>query len=93
MSFTQRSTATETLETSTLVPREPQQARGKARYEILLDAAESILAEQNGSEVTLLAAASRASVPLASVYHYFPSNMAMLGLTLTSSPNALNKVE
>ena len=63
---------------SPLLPREPQRARGRARYEILLDAADAALAERNGSEITLVDAASRAGVPLASVYHYFPSNVALL---------------
>ena len=65
-------------EANPLLPRKPQRARGKARYEILLDAADAALAEHNGSEITLLDAASRAGVPLASVYHYFPSNVALL---------------
>ena len=74
----QQSDEVDAPDPSPLLPREPQRARGKARYEILLDAADAALAERNGSEITLVDAASRAGVPLASVYHYFPSNVALL---------------
>jgi AcrR family transcriptional regulator len=77
-SLPQRSGEVRVSEVNPLLPREPQRARGKARYEILLDAAEGALGERNGSELTLLDASSRAGVPLASVYHYFPSNVALL---------------
>jgi AcrR family transcriptional regulator len=61
-----------------MLPRDPQRARGRLRYEKLLDAAASLLGNGDGSTVTLNDAATLAGVPLASVYHYFPSNTALL---------------
>jgi AcrR family transcriptional regulator len=63
---------------SALLPRDPQRARGRARYEKLLDAAAALLGSGDGSTVTLNDAATFAGIPLASVYHYFPSNVALL---------------
>jgi AcrR family transcriptional regulator len=61
-----------------LLPRDPQRARGRLRYEKLLDAAAALLESGAGAGLTLNDVASFAGVPLASIYHYFPSNVALL---------------
>jgi AcrR family transcriptional regulator len=57
--------------------RQPQRARGRERFQHLLDAAESLLAEHPDSEVALAMVAERAAVPLPSVYHFFPNRNAI----------------
>jgi AcrR family transcriptional regulator len=59
-------------------PRVPQRARGKARFELLLDVVDALLAERDATEISLNTVAERAATPLASVYHYFPSSIALL---------------
>lgn len=57
-------------------PRKPLQQRSKERYEILLDATEALLGQQDASEVGLYDIAKHAKVPPASVYHFFPTKEA-----------------
>lgn len=67
--------------TSTLpdsAPRKPRRARGRARFANLLDAVDEVLRGRNDTEVSLQEVAAQAGVPLASIYHYFPSNRALL---------------
>jgi len=49
----------------------PVQRRGFERVQAILDAAESLLAEQGYESATLKAISDRAGIPIASVYHYF----------------------
>jgi AcrR family transcriptional regulator len=58
-------------------PRRPQRANGMARYQHLLDAAEALLARDGSGALTIQALAREAGVPMASVYHYFPSAPAV----------------
>ncbi|WP_160000095.1 TetR/AcrR family transcriptional regulator [Roseomonas sp. 18066] len=66
-------------------PRQPQRARGHARFEALLNAAEALLREQDAAAISLQDVARLAEAPLASVYHYFPNPSALfLGLAQRS---------
>jgi AcrR family transcriptional regulator len=57
---------------------DPQQERSRARQRALLDAAEEILGEVGGDGLKMREVARRASLPIASVYHYFPSAPALI---------------
>jgi AcrR family transcriptional regulator len=58
------------------LPRRPERANGVARYERLIEATERIIEKAGVAEVTIQAVAAAARVPMASVYHFFPSAMA-----------------
>ena len=58
--------------------RQPQRQRGRVRFEILLKALDSLLAEDSVQNVGLYQIAERAGVPSASVYHFFPNKEAAL---------------
>jgi AcrR family transcriptional regulator len=60
-----------------LRPRKPQRANGRRRYELLLDAAERLLAREYGLGLTIQQLAREAGVPMASVYHFFPGPVAV----------------
>lgn len=57
-------------------PRKPVRKRSRERYERLLDATESLLSAQDAGSVGLYDIAKQASVPPASVYHFFPTKEA-----------------
>ncbi|WP_226647170.1 TetR/AcrR family transcriptional regulator [Microbulbifer variabilis] len=61
-------------------PRKPQRRNGHKKYEKLLDALEALITEQNPNEISLIDLAQAAGVPVASVYHFFPS----VGASLTA---------
>jgi AcrR family transcriptional regulator len=61
---------------SLLRPRKPERANGRVRYEQLIDAAESILVTDGADGLTIQNIATVAGVPMASVYHFFPSPAA-----------------
>ncbi|WP_147425904.1 TetR/AcrR family transcriptional regulator [Teichococcus wenyumeiae] len=68
-------------ETRPDMPRQPLRARGRSRYEALLDAVDALLADSPPALISLQDVARQAKAPLASVYHYFPnSTAAFLGL-------------
>ena len=50
----------------------------EARFQKLLDAADSLLAEQHVEQIGLYQIAEQAAVPTASVYHFFPNKEAAL---------------
>jgi AcrR family transcriptional regulator len=58
-------------------PRKPLQARGRARYEAVLDLLESLLAESDWDEIGYYEIVERAGMPAASIYHFFPSKSAL----------------
>lgn len=60
-----------------VLPRKPQRANGRLRYEHLLDAAEHLLVEGGPSALTMQRLAKEAGVPMASVYHFFPGPVAV----------------
>jgi AcrR family transcriptional regulator len=57
---------------------DPQQERSRARQRALLDAAEEILGEVGADGLKMREVARRANLPIASVYHYFPSAPALI---------------
>src|SRR6202042_1376884 len=56
----------------------PEQKRSRARQQALLDAAEEILGEVGADGLKMREVARRANLPIASVYHYFPSAAALI---------------
>lgn len=58
--------------------REPRQSRGQKRVEEILDAAESVIAEQGLDAATTNAIAERAGASVGSLYHFFPSKDAIV---------------
>lgn len=59
-------------------PKKPERANGKERYELLCAAAALIVTEEGAAALTIQKIAKRAGVPMASVYHFFPSPAAAL---------------
>ncbi len=57
---------------------DPQQERSRARQRALLDAAEEILGAVGADGLKMREVARRANLPIASVYHYFPSAPALI---------------
>ncbi len=57
---------------------DPQQERSRTRQRALLDAAEEILGEVGADGLKMREVARRADLPIASVYHYFPSAPALI---------------
>jgi AcrR family transcriptional regulator len=57
---------------------DPQQERSRVRRQALLDAAEQILGEVGADGLRMREVARRAHLPIASVYHYFPSAGAII---------------
>lgn len=60
------------------IVRKPQRKRGFVRFEHLLDSTEILLTEQPDSDISLPMIASKALVPLPSIYHFFPNKDAIL---------------
>jgi len=58
--------------------RTPKQARARARVSRILDATRQELEARSASEITMEVIASRAGVPVGSLYHYFESKTALL---------------
>ncbi|QIE54632.1 TetR/AcrR family transcriptional regulator [Pikeienuella piscinae] len=58
------------------LPRKPERANGVARYKLLVDTVEILVANGGTQAVTIQAIAKKAGVPTASVYHFFPSPIA-----------------
>lgn len=58
--------------------RIPKQARARERVARILDAARQELEARPAGEITMEAIASRAGVPVGSLYHYFESKTALL---------------
>ncbi len=57
---------------------DPRQERSRVRQQALLDAAEAVLAESGAEGLKMREVARRANLPIASVYHYFPSAQALI---------------
>lgn len=59
--------------------RRPRQARGREKFEKILDAADTLIAETGTADgLSLYDIAEQAGVAVGSVYHFFPSNHAVL---------------
>jgi len=62
-----------------LSPRSrPQQDRSRVRHQALLDAAAELIAETGLQGLVMREVARRANLPIASVYHYYPSTAALI---------------
>lgn len=60
------------------VRRVPQQARGRARVEQILDITEHLLAERGYDALTTNAVAAEAGISVGALYHFFPNKVAIL---------------
>lgn len=58
------------------LPRRPSRSNGVERYEILTAAAKRLMERLGSEAVTIKAIAQEAGVPMASVYHFFPTPAA-----------------
>lgn len=58
--------------------RKPIRKHAQERFDLLLEATESLLAEDTGEDISLAQIAERSEVPLTSVYHFFPNRNAAL---------------
>ncbi len=73
------SSATETEAASRVCARSrPQQERSRARQTALLDAAEAVVVDVGVDGLRMREVARRAGLPIASVYHYFPSTASII---------------
>lgn len=61
-----------------VTPRQPKQARGRAKVEQILAAASQIVEEQSADALSSPAVAELAGIPVASVYQFFPTRYAIL---------------
>jgi AcrR family transcriptional regulator len=55
-----------------------RQARGRVRIEVILEAADRVVARKASTAVSLQEVAQEAGLPVASVYHYFATPQALL---------------
>ena len=69
--------ATKLLDESDGLFRRPQQNRGIAKFESMLDAAEQLIVEAPEKALSLYDIAERSGVAVGSVYHFFPSAQAV----------------
>ncbi|MEO1657944.1 MAG: TetR/AcrR family transcriptional regulator [Pseudomonadota bacterium] len=65
-------------ETSLPPWKEPAQARGRARVDMILGAAADLAAEQGHLDFKMTTVAERAKVPIGSLYQFFPSRTALV---------------
>src|SRR5215468_8252105 len=70
--------ALKTARSEKITPRWPARADSKARFQILMQAIESLLAQRGPSEITIQMIADEARMPTATVYHFFPSAEAAM---------------
>jgi AcrR family transcriptional regulator len=61
-----------------ITPRWPARSDSKARFQILMQAVETLLAHRGPSEITIQMIADEAHMPTATVYHFFPSAEAAM---------------
>lgn len=66
------------LKQSDFIAREPKQARGRAKVERILTAAEDLIREHGADGFSSPMVAEAANVPVASVYQFFPTRYAIL---------------
>jgi AcrR family transcriptional regulator len=76
-------------ETELKLRRRPVQARGRERFARILDSGRTLLAEAGVDRFTLELVASRAEVPIGSVYQFFPNKHALIGELSAEDTRAL----
>ncbi len=76
-----------------LAPRhKPQQDRSRIRFQALLDAAEEVIAEFGLQGLAMREVARRANLPIASVYHYFPSTTGLIRAVVERQFETMNGI-
>ncbi|MDX2232759.1 MAG: TetR/AcrR family transcriptional regulator [Leptolyngbyaceae cyanobacterium bins.349] len=63
---------------SAMMRRQPKQARSQERVQHILDVAEQLFVELGYEQTTTRAIATRANVPVGSLYQFFPDKVALL---------------
>lgn len=58
--------------------KKPQQARSRARYELILSTARELISTRGNDAVSVRDIANVAEIPIASIYQYFPDKNAIL---------------
>lgn len=72
--------------------RTPQQTRGRARVEAVLDACALLLWEEGPAELTMHKLAKRAKTSIGSLYHFFPDKEAVIDALCQRHMAALNNI-
>ena len=70
--------ALKTARIEKITPRWPARSDSKARFQVLMQAIETLLAQCGPSEITIQMIADEARMPTATVYHFFPSAEAAM---------------
>lgn len=76
-----------------IVARAPQQARGKARVEAIIDATAATIAESGLEGVTMHGIAKRSKTPIGSLYHFFSDRDALLGALFDRHQAAMQGIQ
>ncbi|MFT6465560.1 TetR/AcrR family transcriptional regulator [Halopseudomonas sp.] len=72
--------------------RTPQQTRGRARVEAVLDACAILLWEEGPGELTMHKLAKRAQTSIGSLYHFFPDKDAVIDALCQRHLSAMNGI-
>ena len=70
--------ALKTARIEKITPRWPARSDSKARFQVLMQAIETLLAQCGPSQITIQMIADEARMPTATVYHFFPSAEAAM---------------
>jgi AcrR family transcriptional regulator len=73
--------------------RTPQQTRGRARVEAVLDACAVLLWEHGPGDLTMHKLAKRAKTSIGSLYHFFPDKDAVIDALCQRHLNALTSIK
>ncbi len=70
--------AFKTARVEKITPRWPSRTDSKARFQLLMQAVETLLTQRGPSDITIQMIADEARMPTATVYHFFPSSEAAM---------------
>ncbi len=70
--------ALKTARIEKITPRWPARSDSKARFQVLMQAVETLLSQRGPSDITIQLIADEAHMPTATVYHFFPSAEAAM---------------